>query len=420
MSLDLAGIYRTEAPRCLATLVRILGDIDAAEDAVADAFAIAAERWPVDGVPPNPGGWLTTTARNRAIDRIRRERSRPERQEAAHALHLDPDGDGRSNRGQSDDLGPIDVVPDDQLRLIFLCCHPALAADAQVALTLRLVAGIDTPAIAAAFLIPEATMAQRLVRAKRKIRDNHIAYRIPEQHELPGRLGPVLAVLYLVFAEGHTAAAGPHLDRPDLRAEAIRLSRLVRGLLPDEPEPVGLLALMLLTHARAPSRLDRDGELVRLADQDRSRWDHALIAEGQDLVRWCLAVNRPGPYQIQAAIAAVHADAASADATDWGQIVALYDHLLQMRPEPIVALNRAIALAERDGAQAGLDALDEVTALDRYHLFHAARAELLGTLHRTDDALAAFDTALMLTTNTAERRHLTRRRATAAAGPTAG
>ena len=401
MSLDpheLAAIYRREVGRCTATLVRVLGDVDQAEDAVADAFAVAAERWSVEGVPPNPGGWITTTARNRAMDRLRRESTRDAREREAMTLR-DPVPDPPT------DLGDIDAVPDDQLRLIFLCCHPALGADAQVALTLRLLGGLTTAEIARGFLVPEPTMGQRLSRAKSKIRDNHIAYRIPRADELPGRLGPVLATVYLIYTEGHTATAGDDLLRPALTAEAIRVGRTLVALLPDEPEAVGLLALMVLTEARAPARIGDGGELVRLADQDRSRWDRELVAEGQELVRACLDRNRPGPYQVQAAIAAVHAEAATAAATDWAQIVTLYDHLQQLRPNAVVALNRAIAVLEHRGPEAALDALDDVD-LPTYHLFHATRAEALRRAGRHDEAADALRRAIALTSNAAERRHL--------------
>ena len=390
----------------MATMVRVLGDVDLAEDAVADAFAVAAQRWPETGIPPNPGGWITTTARNRAIDRLRRESTRDERHRAAQALvdtelDMDPHPD--------DDLGDLDVVPDDQLRLMFLCCHPALAPDVQVALTLRLLGGLETPEVARAFLVPEATMAQRIVRAKRKIRANHIAYRIPPAEELPTRLRPVLAAIYLVFNEGHTASSGDELLRADLVTEAIRLGRVLVELLPDEPEPAGLLALMLLTHARSETRTAADGSLVRLADQDRSRWDRALIAEGHMIVRDCIRRDRPGPFQLQAAIAAVHTDAATAADTDWRQIVALYDQLYAQRPDDIVWLNRAVALAEVEGPETALDALSTVH-LDDYHLLHATRADLLVRLGRRDDARAAYDRALELVTNDTERRFLLDRR----------
>jgi RNA polymerase sigma-70 factor (ECF subfamily) len=397
---EFAAIYRREVGRCTATLVRVLGDIDQAEDAIADALAVAADRWAVDGVPPNPGGWITTTARNRAIDRLRRESMRVAREREAITRH-DPAPDPPA------DLGNLDTVPDDQLRLIFLCCHPALGADAQVALTLRLLGGLTTPEIARAFLVPAPTMGQRLSRAKRKIRDAHIAYRIPAADELPARLGPVLATIYLIYTEGHTATAGDDLLRPALTGEAIRLGRTLVALLPDEPEVVGLLALMLLTEARAPARAGDDGNLVRLGDQDRSRWNRELIAEGHELVRACLDRNRPGPYQIQAAIAAVHADAPTAAETDWAQIVALYDHLLQLRPNAVVALNRAIAVMELHGPAAAIDALDEVD-LSTYHLFHATRAEVFHRAGRDDEAADALRRAIALTSNASERRHLER------------
>ncbi|MGH9026178.1 MAG: RNA polymerase sigma factor [Acidimicrobiia bacterium] len=397
---DFVAIYRREVGRCTATLVRVLGDIDRAEDAVADAFAVAADRWAVDGVPPNPGGWITTTARNRAIDRHRRESARDAREREAMTLH-DPAPD------PPPDLGDIYTVPDDQLRLIFLCCHPALGADAQVALTLRLLGGLTTAEIARAFLVPEPTLGQRLSRAKRKIRDTHMAYRIPAPDELSARLGPVLATIYLVFTEGHTATAGDDLLRPALTTEAIRIGRTLVDLLADEPEAVGLLALMVLTEARAPARLGEDGELVRLADQNRSRWDRELIAEGHELVRACLDHNRPGPYQLQAAIAAVHADATTPAATDWAQIVALYDHLQRLRPSAVVALNRAIAVMEHRGPAAALDALDEID-LPTYHLFHATRAEAFHRAGRDDEAAEALCRAIALTGNAAERRHLER------------
>jgi RNA polymerase sigma-70 factor, ECF subfamily len=404
---SLAEIYRREVGRCTATLVRILGDIDLAEDAVAEAFALAAERWPVRGVPPNPGGWITTTARNRAIDRLRRESTRTDRYIAAYRMQTD--AMGPEHNPEFDDLDAfVDVVPDDQLRLMFLCCHPALAADTQVALTLRLVGGLETAEIARAFLTAEATVAQRMVRAKHKLRDNHASYRIPRPAELPDRLRAVLATVYLIFTEGHTATAGDALVRTDLSAEAIRLGRVLAGLMPDEPEVIGLLALMLLTDARRPARTDADGAMIRLADQDRTRWDRALIAEGHDLVRMCLRRNQPGPFQVQAAIAAVHADAVTHDGTDWAQIVALYDQLYALRPNPVVALNRAVAVAELHGPGAGLAALDGLDAgeVAAYQPYHATRADLLARAGQRDAALAAYDRAIELSVNPAERRFL--------------
>lgn len=410
MTEPLADIFRREAGRCTASLIRVLGDIDVAEDAVAEAFAIAAARWPADGIPPNPGGWITTTARNRAIDRLRREATRSDRQLAAHRLHdADPMPDDPLAR-DLDDL--VEVVPDDQLRLMFLCCHPALHPDAQVALTLRLLGGLETPEIARAFLVPEPTMAQRIVRAKRKLRDNHAAYRVPSSAELPDRLPPLLAAIFLVFNEGHTASAGEQLGRVDLAAEAIGLGRVLVALMPDEPEAVGLLALMLLTEARRAARLDDEGGMVRLADQDRSRWDASMIAEGHDLVRACIRRGRPGPYQLRAAIAAVHDDAPTWEATDWDQIVQLYDHLASLRPDAVVLLNRAVAVAERDGPPAGLAELDTAglaAALGAYQPFHAARADLLRRAGRTAEAVEAYRRAVGLSTNAVERSFLEER-----------
>ena len=397
----LVRTFRESAGRAVATLARVFGDIDLAEDAVQEAFAVAIERWPADGVPPNPGGWIVTTARHKALDRLRRESTRPGREAAAVALIGEPEPEPEAE---------VNPVADDQLRLIFTCCHPALAQEARIALTLRLIAGLQTPEIARAFLVPEPTVAQRLVRAKRKIKDAGIPYRIPRDHELPQRLPDVLAVIYLVFNEGYTASAGDSLTRHELCREAIRLARLLHALMPDEPEVRGLLALLLLTESRRQARTTAAGDLVLLPDQDRSRWDRDLIAEGQGIVRECLRRNQPGPYQLQAAIAAVHSDASHAARTDWRQILALYDQLYALAPTPVIALNRAIALAEVAGPAAALDAVDQLDLAD-YHLYHAARADLLRRLDRENEARAAYDEALALTGNTAERAFLTARRA---------
>jgi len=390
--MEITNIYRTEYGRCVATLVRLLGDINLAEEAVQDAFATALEKW--ETPPPNPGAWIVTTARNRAIDRLRRESTREARHAQALLLH------------QQDEPQEVGPVQDDQLRLIFTCCHPALAPDARTALTLRLLGGLEVPEIARAYLVPEATIAQRIVRAKKKIRDATIPYRVPAAHELPDRLPPVLTVLYLMFNEGYTATTGS-LIRVDLCAEAIRLARELVALMPDEPEALGLLALLLLIEARRPARLSPAGELVLLPDQDRSLWNRARIAEGHDLVRRCLRRNQPGPYQIQAAINAVHTDGA---ATDWIQILALYDQLLALLPTPIVVLNRAVAVAEVHGPAAALAELAEVE-LPGYHLLPATRADLLARLGRDTDAAAAYDQAIALAGNETERAFLQSRRA---------
>jgi RNA polymerase sigma-70 factor, ECF subfamily len=390
-------LFRQQSGRAVATLVRLFGDVTVAEEAVQDAFVTALRLWPERGIPPSPEGWIMVTARNRAIDRIRRDSTRHARQTEAIMLHT-PD--------EPMDVGSID---DDQLRLVFLCCHPALALHSRVALTLRLVAGLQTPEIARAFLVPEPTMAQRLVRAKRKIQAAKIPFRIPADAELSDRLAGVLAVIYLVYNEGHTASSGDSLARDDLCAEAIRLARLLGELMPDEPEALGLLALLLLTQSRHPARIAEDGLLVRLPDQDRTRWDRGLIDEGQAIVRACLRRNRPGPYQIQAAIAAVHSDAEAATSTDWAQIVALYDQLLAMTSSPVVGLNRAIALGELEGPAAAMGALDELE-LTANHFFHAARADMLSRLGRTDEADAAYEAAISLTANRAEQDFLRRRR----------
>jgi RNA polymerase sigma-70 factor, ECF subfamily len=393
--------HQEEWARVVASLTRRFGDLDIAEEAAAEAFAAAVERWPADGVPPSPGAWLTTTANRKAIDRIRRENKRGNKQQEAQLLHDD------------DPPEPSGAIDDERLRLIFTCCHPALAMPARVALTLRLVAGLTVPEIASAFLVPETTVGQRITRAKAKIKAARIPYRVPSREDLPARVSGVLTVIFLVFNEGYLAT-GPGTDpvRHDLTAEAIRLTRLIRALMPDDGEVAGLLALMLLAEARRAARVSVSGELVTLDEQDRRTWDAALIAEGHQLVRERLATRvAPGRYQILAAISAVHTSARDVRDTDWSQVVALYDQLVRLDPSPVIALNRAIAVGELDGPEVALAAVDRLEPrLADYHAYHATRADLLRRLGRTGESRAAYDTAIELAGNTAETASLTRRR----------
>ncbi len=397
MNQEIEAVFRREYGRAVAVLIRSLGDIGLAEEAVQDAFTIALERWPRSGAPPAPVGWIITTARNRAIDRLRREASRELRESAAPGL---PDQD--ENPAEH-------VVQDDRLRLMFTCCHPAIGIEAQLALTLRLLGGLTTAEIARTFLVPESTMAQRLSRAKARIRDTGIPFCLPDAEDLPARLASVLAVVYLMFNEGYSATIGATLMRPELCEESIRLARLLVELLPEHPETLGLLALLLLIDARRIARVDTDGALVRLSDQDRRSWDHKQIADAQALLRVCLVRNQPGPYQIQAAINAVHSDAREAIHTDWAQILTLYDHLMHLTPTAVVALNRAVALAEVAGPAAALAIVDTLT-LPRYHLYHAVRADLLDRLGQHAEAVVAYQAAVDTCENSRERDFLLGRR----------
>jgi RNA polymerase sigma-70 factor (ECF subfamily) len=397
----LTRAHHEEWARVVASLTKRFGDLDIAEEAAAEAFATAVEHWPTDGVPPNPGGWLTTTANRKAIDRIRRENRRDDKQREAQI------------RNDDDPPNPAGAIDDERLGLIFTCCHPALAMETRVALTLRMVGGLTVPEIARAFLVHEPAMGRRITRAKVKIKAARIPYRVPSAEDLPARVSDVLAVLYLVFNEGYLAT-GPDTDpvRHDLTAEAIRLTRLVRGLMPDDGEVAGLLALMLLTEARGTARVSARGELVTLDEQDRGAWDAALIAEGHRLVRDRLAAGvAPGRYQILAAISAVHTSARDARDTDWSQVVALYDQLVRLDPSPIIALNRAVAVAELDGPEVALAAVDRLEdKLAGYHAHHATRAELLRRLGRSQESRAAYGKAIEMAGNTAETAYLTRRR----------
>ncbi len=407
-------LFRHESGRAVATLIRAIGDFDLAEEAVQEAFAIALSTWPDRGIPDNPGAWITTAARNRAIDRLRRERTGRAKTEALARLEALDEAARTSPFGEEDDVQVstgVGTIPDDRLRLIFTCCHPAIAPDARVALTLRTLGGLTTREIARAFLVPEPTVAQRLVRAKRKIRDAAIPYRVPPPDLLPERLTGVLAVVYLVFNEGYASTDAPELVRSDLCEEAIRLGRVLAELMPDQPEVLGLLALMLLQDSRRATRLGPAGELILLENQDRSKWDRRAIHEGVGLVRRALRTSAPdpGPYALQAAIAAVHAEAETSDATDWPQIAALYGLLARVAPSPVVELNRAVAIAMADGPALGLARVDRLAAdgaLDGYHLLHSTRADLLRRLDRRGEAADAYRRALALATNPVERAFL--------------
>ncbi len=397
-------VHHEEWARVVAALTRRFGDLDIAEEAAAEAFATAVERWPADGVPPNPGAWLTTTANRKAIDRIRRENKRDDKHKEAQMVYDD------------DPPEPLGAIDDERLRLIFTCCHPALAMESRVALTLRMVGGLTVPEIARAFLVPETTMGQRITRAKAKIKAARIPYRVPSAEDLPARVSGVLAAVYLVFNEGYLAT-GPDTDsvRHDLTAEAIRLTRLIRALMPDDGEVAGLLALMLLIEARRTARVSATGELVTLDEQDRGAWDAALVAEGHRLVRERLVASAagvaPGRYQILAAINAVHTSARDVRDTDWSQVVALYDQLVRLDPSPIIALNRAVAVAELDGPEVALATVDRLAdKLAGYHAYHATRADLLRRLGRSQMSRAAYDKAIELAGNAAEIAYLTRRR----------